>query len=109
MYSIDLCAQSVLKIKKLVDEGKQHRYQAIRKASALLHEFYRYGSIAPSRLSHFDLVLLNPIFEELVEEYGNDALFSEKLSAVTVIFVIIYSTRVKIAIYQMCFCVPHTR
>ena len=85
IYSIDLCAQSVLKIKKLVDEGKQHRYQAIRKASALLHEFHRYGSIAPSRLSHFDQVLLNPIFEELVEEYGNDALFSEKLSAVTVI------------------------
>ena len=83
VYSIKLCAQIVLDTKKLVDEGKRHRYQAIRKAAALLHEFHRYGSISPSHLSPFDLTLLNPTFEALVDEYGNDALFSEKLSNVT--------------------------
>jgi len=84
VYSLSLCARSVLEVKKLVDEGKRHRYQAIRKAAALLHEFHRYGSITPSQLSPFDPILLNPVFEALVEEYGNDALFSEKLSEDTV-------------------------
>jgi len=84
IYSMSLCAQSVLDTKRLVDEGKRHRYQAIRKAAALLHEFRRYGFIAPSHLSPFDLILLNPTFEVLVDEYGNDALFSEKLNDVTV-------------------------
>jgi site-specific recombinase XerD len=84
VYSINLCAQLVLDAKKLVDEGKRDRYQAIRKASALLHEFYRYGSIVPSQLSPFVPILLNHTFEALVDEYGNDALLSEKLSEVTV-------------------------
>ena len=84
VYSLSLCAQSVLEAKRLVDDGKQHRYQAIRKAAALLHEFHRYASITPSQLSPFDPILLNPAFEALVDEYGNDALFSEKLSEVTV-------------------------
>jgi len=84
VYSLSLCAQSVLEAKRFVDEGKQHRYQAIRKAAAFLHEFHRYGSITPSQLSPFDPVLLNPAFEALIDEYGNDALFSEKLSEVTV-------------------------
>jgi len=83
-YSIKLCAQSVLDMKRLVDEGKRHRYQAIRKAAALLHEVHQYGTITPSQLSHFDPILLNPTFEALVDEYGNDALFSEKLSEDTV-------------------------
>ena len=83
IYSINLCAQLVLDAKQLVDEGKLHRYQAIRKAAALLHEFHRYGFIVPTHLSPFDPVLLNPTFEALVDEYGNDALFSEKLSEVT--------------------------
>ncbi len=83
MYTISLCAKSVMETKQLVDEGKLHRYQAIRKASALLHEFHRYGSITPSQLSPFDPILLNPTFEALINEYGNDALFSDKLSEVT--------------------------
>ena len=83
VYSLSLCAQSVLEVKRLVDEGKQRRYQAIRKAAALLHEFHRYGSIIPSQLSPFDPILLNPTFEMLVDEYGNEALFSEKLSETT--------------------------
>ena len=82
-YSTKICAQSVLDTKRLVDEGKRHRYQAIRKAAALLHEFHQYGSITPAQLSPFDIVLLNPNFEALVDEYGNDAIFSEKLSEVT--------------------------
>lgn len=84
IYSISLCARLVLDEKTLVDEGKRDRYQAIRKASALLHEFYRYGSIVPSQLSPFVPILLNHTFEALVDEYGNDALLSEKLSEVTV-------------------------
>jgi site-specific recombinase XerD len=83
IYSINLCARLVLDTKRLVDEGKRNRYQGIRKAASLLHEFHRYGSIMPSQLSPFDPVLLNPSFEALVDEYGNDALFSEKLSEVT--------------------------
>jgi len=84
IYSLNICAQMVLDAKKLVDEGKQHRYQAIRKASALLHEFHRYGSITPSTLSAFDPILLNPLFEALLEEYGNDSLLSDKHCEVTV-------------------------
>ena len=84
VYSRKICAQSVLDAKRLVDEGKRHRYQAIRKATALLHEFHQYGSIVPSPLSPFDQVLLNHTFEALVDEYGNDAVFSEKLSEITV-------------------------
>jgi site-specific recombinase XerD len=84
IYSMNLCAQSVLDAKRLVDEGKRHRYQAIRKAAALLHEFHRYGFISPAQLSAFDPTLLSPAFEALVDEYGNDAIFSEKLCEVTV-------------------------
>jgi site-specific recombinase XerD len=84
IYSINLCAQVVLDTKRLVDEGKLYRYQAIRKTAALLHEFHRYGFIAPTQLSPFDPILLNPTFEALMDEYGNDALFSEKLCEVTV-------------------------
>ena len=84
VYSRKLCAQLVLHAKKRVDEGKQHRYQAIRKAAALVHEFHQYGMIAPASLSPFELVLLNPSFEALVDEYGNDALFSEKLGEATI-------------------------
>ena len=83
IYSLSLCAQLVLDTKRLVDEGKRHRCQAERKAAALLHEFHRYGFIAPKQLSHFDLIQLNPTFEALVDEYGNDALFSEKLCELT--------------------------
>jgi len=83
VYSRNICAQLVLDTKRLVDEGKRHRYQAIRKATALLHEFHQYGSIVPAQLSPFDQVLLNPTFEALVDEYGNDAIFSEKLSEIT--------------------------
>lgn len=82
IYSLSICAQVVLNTKRLVDEGKWHRHQAIRKASALLHEFHRYGTITPSQLSPFDAILLNPVFDSLVEEYGNDALFSDKLGEV---------------------------
>ena len=83
-YSLSLCAQVVLDAKRLVDEGKRHRYQAIRKAAALLHEFHRYEFIEPTQLNPFDPILLNPTFESLVDEYGNDALFSERLCEVTV-------------------------
>jgi site-specific recombinase XerD len=84
VYSRKLCAQVVLDTKKRVDDGTLHRYQAIRKAAALLHEVHQYGSITPARLSPFDISFLNPVFESLVDEYGNDALFSGKLSEVTV-------------------------
>ena len=84
IYSRKLSAQLLLDTKKLVDGGKLRRYQAVRKTAALLHEFHQYGSITPAHLSPFDMVLLNPRFEVLVEEYGNDALFSEKLSESTV-------------------------
>jgi len=67
-----------------VDCGRLRRYQAVRKVVALLHEFHQYGSITPAQLSPFDMVLLNPRFEALLEEYGNDALFSEKFSEFTV-------------------------
>ena len=84
IYSRKLSAQLLLDTKKLVDSGKLQRYQAVRKTVALLHEFHQYGSITPEQLIPFDMVLLSPKFEALVEEYGNDALFSEKLSEVTV-------------------------
>ena len=84
VYSRKLCAELVLNAQKLVESGKQHRYQAERKAAALLDEFHRYGAIIPATLSPFCLVSLNPEFEALVEEYGNDSLLSGKLSAVTV-------------------------
>jgi len=83
-YSRKLCAGVVLRTQELVNAGKLHRYQAVRKAAALLHEFHQYGSITPTVLSPFDIVHLNPKFEALVDEYGNDALFSEKLSEVSV-------------------------
>lgn len=84
IYSRKICAQLVLDMQRLVDNGRLRRCQAVRKAVALLHEFHQYGSITPATLSPFHEVLLNPNFEALVEEYGNDALFSEKLSEVTV-------------------------
>jgi site-specific recombinase XerD len=83
VYSRKICAQLVLDTKRLVDNGKLHRYQAIRKTAALLHEFHQYGTIAPAQLSPFDQVLLTPAFEALVDEYSNDALFSEKMGEVT--------------------------
>ena len=83
IYSRKLSATLVLDAEKLVESGKQRRYQAVRKAAALLDEFHRYGTIIPATLSPFYLVSLNPEFEALVEEYGNDALFSGKLSAIT--------------------------
>jgi len=84
VYSRKLCAKLILDTQKLVEDGKLYRGQAVRKTVALLHEFHQYGSITPASLSPFDAILLNPKFEALVEEYGNDALFSEKLSEVTV-------------------------
>jgi site-specific recombinase XerD len=83
IYSRKLCAKLVLNAQKLVESGKQHKYQAIRKTAALLDEYHRYGMIIPAVLSPFNIVALSPEIETLVEEYGNDALLSGKLSSVT--------------------------
>jgi len=53
IYSRKICAQLVLDTKRLVDNGKLHRYQAIRKTASLLHEFHQYGTIAPAQLSPY--------------------------------------------------------
>jgi site-specific recombinase XerD len=82
-YSRKIAAQVVIDAHKRVETGKQYRFQAERKAAALLDEFHRYGVISPSTLSAYDAVPLQPVFETLVEEYGNDALLSGKLCAVT--------------------------
>ena len=55
IYSRKLSAQLVLEKQKSVGPGNQHKYQAVRKAAALLDEFHRYGTITPSTLSPFNL------------------------------------------------------
>jgi integrase len=83
-YSEKICAKVVLDTYALVNRGLRHRYQGVRKAAALLDEFRRYGVITPGTLSPFEKTELTPSFTTLLEEYGNDALLSEKQSEVTV-------------------------
>lgn len=84
IYSEKLCVGLVFAARGSVETGSHHKSQAIRKAAALLDEFHRYGTIAPSTLSPFNLVLPNSGFEELVEEYANDALLSGRVNEVTI-------------------------
>jgi integrase len=81
--SESICAKIVLDAHELVNRGLQHRYQGVRKAVALLEEYRRYGTITPGTLSPFEYTELTPLFATLLEEYGNDALFSEKQSEAT--------------------------
>jgi site-specific recombinase XerD len=83
-YSEKVCAKVVLDTHVLVNRGLRHRYQGVRKAVALLDEFRRYGIITPGMLSPFEKTELTLTFASLLEEYGNDVLFSEKQSEVTV-------------------------
>ena len=83
-YSQNICAKLVIDRHEMVKRGICHRYQGVRKAVALLEEFRRYGTLTPSTLSPFEHVELTPTFVALLEEYGNDVLFSEKQSEVTV-------------------------
>jgi len=83
-YSEKICAKVVLDTHVLVKRGLRHRYQGVRKAVALLDEYRRYGTITPGALSPFEKTELTPAFATLLEEYGNDVLFSEKQSEVTV-------------------------
>lgn len=83
IYSRKINATLVLEAQKRVSEGKQDRFQAIRKAVALLDEFHRYGTLNPSRLCSFDSDNLSPIFESLMDEYANDAILSGKLRPYT--------------------------
>jgi site-specific recombinase XerD len=82
-YSRTIGAQLILSAQKRAEPGKQHRYQAIRKAFALLDEFHQYGAITPTTLSPFNMVELTPEFDALVEEYGIDLLFSGRSGPVT--------------------------
>lgn len=84
IYSEKICAKVVLDTHELVKRGLRHRYQGVRKTVALLEEFRRYGIITPGTLSPFERTELTPVFASLLEEYGNDVLFSEKQSEVTV-------------------------
>ena len=84
IYSDKICAKVVLDTHALVNRGLRHRYQGVRKVASLLEEFRRYGTITPSALSPFESTDLTPAFAALLEEYGNDVLFSEKQSEVTV-------------------------
>jgi integrase len=84
IYSEKICAKVVLNTHELVSRGLRHRCQGVRKAASLLEEYRRYGIITPGTLSPFEKTELTPIFAALLEEYGNDALFSEKQSEVTV-------------------------
>jgi len=83
IYSDKICAQVVLDTHALVIRGSIHRYQGVRKVVALLEEFHRYGMIMPGTLSPFEKTELTSTFATLLEEYGNDVLFSEKQSEVT--------------------------
>ena len=84
IYSEKICAKVVLDTHELVNRGLRHRYQGVRKAVVLLEEFRRYGIITPNTLSPLESTDLAPTFAALLEEYGNDVLFSEKQSEVTV-------------------------
>jgi len=83
-YSQEICAKVVLDTHEMVNRGIRHRYQGVRKAVALLEEFRRYGTLTPGTLSPFEHKELTPTFATLLDEYGNDVLFSEKQSEVTV-------------------------
>jgi len=83
-YSQEICAKLVLDTHELVNRGLRHRYQGVRKAVALLEEFHRYGTLTPGTLSPFEHTELTPTFATLLDEYGNDVLFAEKQSEVTV-------------------------
>jgi hypothetical protein len=84
IYSRKLCAELVLKARNLIQDGNFHKMQAVRKAAALLEEFHRYGRIIPVTLNRFDDVYLTPDFESLLEEYGNEKLFSGQLRETTI-------------------------
>jgi len=83
-YSEKLSIGLVLAARGLVETGRHHKSQAIRKTVALVDEFHRYGTIEASTLSPFNLVVPNSEFEVLVEEYANDALLSGKVNEVTI-------------------------
>ena len=84
IYSEKICAKVVLNTQELVNRGLRHRYQGVRKAASLLEEYRRYGIITPGTLSNFEKTELTPTFAALLEEYGNDMLFSEKQNEVSV-------------------------
>lgn len=84
IYSEKICARVVLNTHDLVSRGLRHRYQGVRKTAALLEEYRRYGIITPGTLSNFDKTELTPDFAALLEEYGNDMLFSEKQNETSV-------------------------
>lgn len=78
-YSNKINAFLILEAQERVLAGKQYRFQAIRKAVALLDEFHRYGTLTPSRLDSFVTENLSPEFEQLIDEYANDAILRGKL------------------------------
>jgi site-specific recombinase XerD len=85
VYSEKITNGLVLAARGLVKTGSHHKSQAIRKTAALVDEFHRYGTILPSTLSPFNLVVPNAGFEALVEEYANDAVLSGKMNEGTVL------------------------